>query len=192
MDELGTFCVYNIRTLEMETRIQVHSSSLADFLLVDSVRFYNKYAPDEAFFIPQDQVFKHKTKPQESVLVPSQFSEVTIRVFTRAPEKQKAVQVAFRRRVDQLKKTVRLQTGESPVLPNNGEAIDFPSAGGSFGEAGGMNIYTTPRSVRTKDFEVTPGREDCGLSLTPRRAETLPDSFSSSSKKRQRMMMDTD
>ncbi|CAJ0758942.1 16067_t:CDS:2, partial [Entrophospora sp. SA101] len=45
---------------------------------VDSVKFYNKYNHDKAFGIPRNEI---------SYLVPEQYEEVIIRVYSRTPEK---------------------------------------------------------------------------------------------------------
>ncbi|KAI8140339.1 HD phosphohydrolase domain-containing protein [Fennellomyces sp. T-0311] len=55
---------------------------------VDSIRFYSKFNNQESFTIPKQQV---------SFMIPQQFEEVAVRVFTRDVHRITAVQKAFRR-----------------------------------------------------------------------------------------------
>ncbi|KAG2226577.1 hypothetical protein INT45_005063 [Circinella minor] len=55
---------------------------------VDSIRFYSKFNAQESFTIPKQQV---------SYMIPQQFEEIIVRVFTRNPHKVTAIQKAFRR-----------------------------------------------------------------------------------------------
>jgi hypothetical protein len=119
------------------------------------------------------------------VFVPSQFSEITIRVYTKVAEKQKAVQVAFRRRVNELKQSfgVNFQGLEDNMQEMNGEAVDRKSS-----PVESNSAWSTPKKGRSAESPL-----GTALSLTPRRAETLPDDFSGGKKvKRPRMMMDMD
>ncbi|KAI8393865.1 HD phosphohydrolase domain-containing protein [Radiomyces spectabilis] len=67
---------------------------------VDSIRFFSKFDDNTSFTIPKQQV---------SYMIPSQFEEVVIRVFTRTPEKITAIQRAFR----------QLMKGIAPVESNH-------------------------------------------------------------------------
>jgi hypothetical protein len=115
--------------------------------------------------------------------MPSQFSEITIRVYTKVAEKQKAVQVAFRRRVDELKQSfgVLAHGLDGSMLQSNGEAVDMRAS-----PVESNSAWSTPKKGKG-GVDVSPMGPT--LSLTPRRAETLPDDFSGG-KKRPRMMMD--
>ncbi|CAG8494845.1 12102_t:CDS:10 [Funneliformis caledonium] len=55
---------------------------------VDCVKFYNQYEIDKAFYLDKSQV---------SYLVPEQYEETIIRIFTRDDSKRKAVQESFRK-----------------------------------------------------------------------------------------------
>lgn len=133
-------------------------------------------------------------------MVPSQFSEITIRVYTKVPEKQKAVQVAFRRRVQELKRSLELSLSDSRSLLEDGEAVDTVfSNSGSASPLARRSAFTTPTSQRIRDYHsLTPSVPP---SLTPKRSETIPSDFSAkwrgknrgeSHGKRPRMMMDLD
>jgi hypothetical protein len=153
---------------------------------VDSVKFYHKYAPDEAFSIPQEQVWTREDNIcQESVFMPSQFSEITIRVYTKVATKQKAVQVAFRRRVNELKQSFGaiFQGLDDCEREKSGEVVDQRTS-----PVESNSAWSTPKKG-TRSVDRSP--MGSALSLTPRRAETLPDDFSVV-KKRPRMMMDLD
>ncbi|KAI8071401.1 HD phosphohydrolase domain-containing protein [Gongronella butleri] len=60
---------------------------------VDSIRFFSKHNDNESFTIPKHHV---------SYMIPTQFQEVVIRVFTRNPNKVDAVQRAFRRALESI------------------------------------------------------------------------------------------
>ncbi|KAI9499236.1 HD phosphohydrolase domain-containing protein [Zychaea mexicana] len=77
---------------------------------VDSIRFYSKFNDNESFTIPKQQV---------SYMIPQQFEEVVVRVFTRNPQKITAIQKAFRR----LLKSIA--PSESKAEPN--AALTFPN-----------------------------------------------------------------
>ncbi|KAI9278654.1 HD phosphohydrolase domain-containing protein [Phascolomyces articulosus] len=78
---------------------------------VDSIRFYSKFNDHESFTIPKQQV---------SYMIPQQFEEVIVRVFTRDPQKVTAIQKAFRRL---LKRIVPIESNAEPnaalTLPND-------------------------------------------------------------------------
>ncbi|KAI8089448.1 uncharacterized protein BX664DRAFT_297172 [Halteromyces radiatus] len=55
---------------------------------VDSIRFFSKFNDNESFTIPKHHV---------SYMIPTQFQEVVIRIYTRNPTKVQAIQQAFRK-----------------------------------------------------------------------------------------------
>ncbi|KAJ8659933.1 hypothetical protein O0I10_004159 [Lichtheimia ornata] len=77
---------------------------------VDSIRFFSKFNDNESFTIPKQQV---------SFMIPSQFEEVVIRVFTRNPQKTPAIQKAFRKLLKQIV--------PSDALPEPSAALTLPN-----------------------------------------------------------------
>ncbi|KAI7876669.1 HD phosphohydrolase domain-containing protein [Lichtheimia hyalospora FSU 10163] len=77
---------------------------------VDSIRFFSKFNDNESFTIPKQQV---------SYMIPSQFEEVVIRVFTRNPQKTPAIQKAFRKLLKQIV--------PSDSLPEPSAALTLPN-----------------------------------------------------------------
>ncbi|CAO3659728.1 unnamed protein product [Umbelopsis ramanniana] len=90
---------------------------------VDSIKFYNRW-DRESFFIPKEQV---------SYMVPSQFQEVIVRIYTRDSSKVSAVQRAFRK----LLKTFDAKIpGDSPISITPNAALSIP------------DDFTSPRKRR--------------------------------------------
>ncbi|KAM3582569.1 hypothetical protein VKS41_005213 [Umbelopsis sp. WA50703] len=79
---------------------------------VDSIKFYNRW--DRAFFIPKEQV---------SYMVPSQFQEIIVRIYTRDSNKVCAVQRAFRRLLKTFGAKVP-KNSPSSITPN--AALELP------------------------------------------------------------------
>ncbi|CAO3620813.1 unnamed protein product [Cunninghamella blakesleeana] len=83
---------------------------------VDSIRFFSKFNDHESFTIPKHHV---------SFMIPSQFQEVVIRIYTRDATKIHAIQKAFRKtlktyhQVENLDPTTKIEPNEALTVPND-------------------------------------------------------------------------
>lgn len=83
---------------------------------VDNVNFYNKWDYETKFNIQKEKV---------SLLIPDRFSELYIRVYTKAPEEANEIQKAFRRIVDKIYKSSQTPIIVSPEKGANYSKIKF-------------------------------------------------------------------
>ncbi|KAI8327786.1 HD phosphohydrolase domain-containing protein [Chlamydoabsidia padenii] len=85
---------------------------------VDSIRFFSKFNDEESFTIPKHHV---------SYMIPTQFQEVVIRIYTRNPTKIQAIQKAFRKTlrsvcqndIDSIDGDTRIEPNDALTLPND-------------------------------------------------------------------------
>nr|CAG8441741.1 15563_t:CDS:10 [Entrophospora candida] len=139
---------------------------------VDSVKFYNKYNHDKAFGIPRNEI---------SYLVPEQYEEVIIRVYSRTPEKLKPIQNAFRRLMDNYF-----------LSPNTTSFPTIISAGPSFSSPINLSTNTLSLSPSLTDFgdnilnSSHANNRSFGAELSPSRGHTIPSDFIYTSTRKRR------
>jgi HD superfamily phosphohydrolase len=136
------------------------SYAMKDKNPVDNTRFYSKYNENESFLIPQEHV---------SMLIPTNYDEAIVRVFTRDGNKRKEIQNAFRSLLASLERSFpgSVFSGSTPS-----ESID----------------HTPEKHTIVADYyHHTPSPRDSPkrkMQLTPNRALTLPVAPQSPIKKR--------
>lgn len=126
---------------------------------VDSIKFFNKYRPQELYKIPREQV---------SLLIPEQYDEMIVRIFTRDATKALFVQQAFRSFLDQKNN----ELDRKLIAASEMNFVDTVSEG--------LNLDgVTPRllfnSIQTMSASFkTPDGSPKKTALTPNQALTLP------------------
>ncbi|KAI8889665.1 HD-domain/PDEase-like protein [Backusella circina FSU 941] len=83
---------------------------------VDSIRFFSKYNSQESFTIPKEQV---------SYMIPANFQDVLIRIFTRNIDKMQSAQKAFRKYLHEIIGLSNVDLDPTVTVPSDYDTIAF-------------------------------------------------------------------
>ncbi|KAJ3396559.1 SAM domain and HD [Lobulomyces angularis] len=166
---------------------------------VDNVKFFSKYNLNHSFHIRKDD---------ETLFLSKQNSELTVRIFTRTPEKSVAVQQSFRKRLQDISIEITGRGGAGLIVEQ--EVVDLRNRLNN-------SIYSDDYCDTVEDnltlksnidkFKTPPGSEKVGLGfvtsttptnrgifntggLTPSIGDTLPNNWESKSPQKKRMRED--
>lgn len=125
---------------------------------VDNIKFFNKYKPDEVYTINRDQV---------SLLIPEQYDECTLRIFTKMRSNSQNAQKAFRNFMESAKREndILYQRDQEETLVH-GDMLKFQTERDSV-------LCTPKRSARGSSRLSSPTRRS-ETDLTPNKGLTLP------------------